>query len=601
MNTSSIAPKQTRSNKGQGVIALVAIVGFFFMPLIAVFTFEVARLYLAKQELQNACDAASLAAVATLASSDNSDTTTAHKNSVQAALKIMQRNFVLGNRLTSAQLASSRDDKAQNIGETKAYFEFLNPITNAIEDISSPNAKIVRVYGSLVGTLAFGQFVGIKSMPVNAIATGAVPRFDVSLCFDISGSMDDQTPISCVRRKWDPTLNGGSISYEVISGNNGIANGKLFDVVKPDATGSSLNGVPPQLLTESYWNGKMYFTEYLAKVYGVPGLRSLNGYPDAGQPPGNYPPGTAYTWDGFPAFTDMVVNIDGNQTFNAFDYQGYSFPNLNTLIEAARGNLENDAVYKSSKANTSVTVTPKAGYQKAYLDAAANRLQPMNDAKNALVTFNDILNTDADTHFGLVSFDSTVGADPNSQETWYSIDENSAYGQKQGFPLPHVKVSNVASESNFDLVNKSIKSCNAMGSTNIGGAIHEAVQDIKNKSRLGSVKAIVLFTDGEPTLPCGPLDTSDPLRNARLAAAEARDAGIAVYTVGLAQNPAIIPQQVAILNDKNSDPSTGGIAAIAGHGGTFTEVTNSADLRNAFAKIARNLVRLIAHEANGDV
>jgi hypothetical protein len=242
-----------------------------------------------------------------------------------------------------------------------------------------------------------------------------------------------------------------------------------------------------------------------------------------------------------------------------------------------------------------VSVSPKAGYQKAYLEAAANRLQPMNDAKNALLTFNDILNTDADTHFGLVSFDSAIGADSNSTENWYSIDDSSAYGQKQGFPLPHVKISNAVNQNNYDLVNKSIKSCVAMGSTNIGGAIHEAVQDIKNKSRLGSVKAIVLFTDGEPTLPCGPLDTTDPLRNARLAAAEARDAGIAVYTVGLAQNPAIIPQQTAILNDKNSDPSTGGIAAIAGHGGTFTEVTNSADLRNAFAKIARNLVRLIAH------
>jgi Flp pilus assembly protein TadG len=591
----SVAPKQFRTNKGQGVIALVSIVGFFVMPLLAVISFEVARLYLAKQELQNACDAASLAAVATLASSDNTNTTLAHQNAIQAALKIMQSNFVLGSKLTSTQLASNKDDKATNVGETKAYFEFLNPITNAVEDISSPNAKIVRVYGSLVNTLAFGKFVGINSLSVNAIATGAVPRFDVSICFDISGSMDDQTPISCVKRKWDPTLNGGSISYEVISGNNGLANGKLFDVVKPDVTGSSLNGVAPQLLTESYWNGKMYFTEYLAKVYNVPGLRSLNGYPDAGQPPGNYPPGTAYTWDGFPAFTDMVVNIDGNQTFTAFDYQGYSFPNLNALVEAARGNLENDSVYKSSKANTAVSVSPKAGYQKAYLEAAANRLQPMNDAKNALLTFNDILNTDADTHFGLVSFDSAIGADSNSTENWYSIDDSSAYGQKQGFPLPHVKISNAVNQNNYDLVNKSIKSCVAMGSTNIGGAIHEAVQDIKNKSRLGSVKAIVLFTDGEPTLPCGPLDTTDPLRNARLAAAEARDAGIAVYTVGLAQNPAIIPQQTAILNDKNSDPSTGGIAAIAGHGGTFTEVTNSADLRNAFAKIARNLVRLIAH------
>ncbi len=152
-----------------------------------------------------------------------------------------------------------------------------------------------------------------------------------------------------------------------------------------------------------------------------------------------------------------------------------------------------------------------------------------------------------------------------------------------------------AGNTQFDKVNDALNSCVAMGSTNIGAAVHAATQDLKTNARLGSVKAILLFTDGEPTVPSGPL-SADPKANARMAAVEARDAGIAVYTVGLAQNPVIIPDQKDILNDTNSDPTTGGMAGIAGHGGTFTLVTESSELRTSFAKIARHLVKLISNK-----
>jgi hypothetical protein len=78
-----------------------------------------------------------------------------------------------------------------------------------------------------------------------------------------------------------------------------------------------------------------------------------------------------------------------------------------------------------------------------------------------------------------------------------------------------------------------------------------------------------------------------------MAAVEAKNAGIAIYTIGLAQNAALIPAETAILNDTNSNPTTGGIAAIAGHGGTFNLVTNSSQLQAQFEKIARQLVVLI--------
>ncbi|HEY9869269.1 MAG TPA: hypothetical protein V6D08_08895, partial [Candidatus Obscuribacterales bacterium] len=89
-----------------------------------------------------------------------------------------------------------------------------------------------------------------------------------------------------------------------------------------------------------------------------------------------------------------------------------------------------------------------------------------------------------------------------------------------------------------------------------------------------------------------PLD-SDPWRNARKAAVECKKAGIPLYTIGLAQNPEIVPDEVAILNDTNADPSSGGMAAIAGNGGKFFLVTDANDLRRTFEHIARQLVQLV--------
>lgn len=583
-----------RNCKGQSILALLMIVALIMIPLLAIISFEIARLVLAKQELQNATDAAVLTATATLAGSDNVNPTQAHKDAIESALKIFKANTMLGQPLAKATVVASPAAFTCDPGEADVYFEFLNPITMKVEPMTSANAKIVRMSACAGGELAFGNFVGIKALSVTALSTSAVPKLDMVICFDVSGSMDDQTPVTLVKRKWDPTLGSGKIVYSNVNGANGPLRGKIFDILKPAATGSSFNAAAPQILTEAYWNAKAYFSEYMAKYYGVAGLRSGGVYPEAGQPPGNFPPGTAPTFEGMDVFTDAVVNIDGQPTFGGFSYGGFDFPSIGVLVEAARGNLESNALYTSSKANTAFTVSPRPGYQKAYLEAAAKKINPMQDAKDALSTMVSIINTDVDGHFGFVAFDSTVGTDATSTENWYDLDDYAPYGAKKGFPIPHVVIDPGPGNTRFSEVNTAIESCVPMGATNIGAAVHAAVQDLKAKSRPGSTKAIILFTDGEPTVPSGPL-SSDPKANARMAAKEASDAGIAVYTIGLAQNPAIIPDQKDILNDQNSDPTTGGMAAISGHGATFNLVTDSTQLRQTFAKIARRLVRLVTN------
>ncbi|MFA6559786.1 MAG: pilus assembly protein TadG-related protein, partial [Candidatus Obscuribacterales bacterium] len=436
-----------RSERGQSLLLLMTLIFLVIVPLLATITFEASRLYLAKQELQNASDAAVLAGTATLASSDNVDPLQAHNDAIAAAIKIFKANTVLGQALSNTNLASSTNNLSCDLGEARVFFEFINPITAAVEPLTSPNGKVVRISSSTTSRLAFGDFVGIKTLSVNAVSTGAVPKLDMVICFDVSGSMDDQTPVTFVKRKWDATLGGGKNVYSLVTGANGLMRGKIFDILKPAVTGSSLNACYPQILTEAYWEAKAYSSEYLAQYYGVPGLRSGGIYPEAGKPPGNCPPGTAPTFDGMTVFTDVVVNIDGQPSFGGTSYGGYSFPDIATLTEAARGNLESDSVYRSSRANTAVFVAPRAGYQKAYFEAAAKQVKPMKDAQTALNTMTQILNTDADVHFGFVAFDSSVGTDATSTETWYDIDDYAPYGAKKGYPIPHVHIDATAGKT----------------------------------------------------------------------------------------------------------------------------------------------------------
>lgn len=586
----------SRSACGQSLILLIAICSMMAIPLIGMTSFEIGRLMLCKQQLQNASDAAALTAVAQLASADNTSPTQAHQDAITAALGVFQKNTVLGRLLTSSSLAST-EGASVSTGQASLYFEFVDPITGVVQPISSPSAKIVRLYVSYGLEPAFGKFLGLGNYGVTALAKGAVPQLDVVLCFDVSGSMDDQTPVTLVRRKWNENLN--RVVYNIPVDVSGPGQGTIYNIIQPGEKGTSLNAMSPQLLDQAAIRDDnqlgFEFSEYLKWYYAEnsSGLRSLNNPVDAGAPPGNCPPGNAATYDGFPTFTDLVVNIDGNTTFQGININGYDFPSYAVLVEAARGNLENQAVYQSSRANTAMgMVQPKPGYQHAYQNAVLNQLQPIHNSIVAAQTFIDILNTDTDCHFGFASFDGDIGTSPTSTESWPSIDY--WYGSNANYPLPSIPLNSATGTTNYTQVNNAIASCVSLGSTNFGAAVHQAVLDIKAHRRKGSVPAIVLFTDGEPTQPSGPLDSTDGDNNARLAAVEARNAGIPVYTIGLAQNQAIIPAETAILTDANSNPSTGGMAGIAGHGGTFNLVTDSASLRAAFEKIARHLVELVA-------
>lgn len=578
------------------MVALGLVLAVFVILSIGLFGFEINRMEVAREQLRAACDAASLSAAAALASSDNVDPTAAQEAAINTGLNTFQQNMIVGRLMTDAALAVSSSD-IPSPNQALLFFQFLDPHNNNQPvPLGDPNGKIIKVEGIYGLVPAFANFLGLREMPVHTTSSGGVPQLDVALCFDVSASIDDQTPVTFVRRQWNAAQ--GKINYIIPPTQVGapagpLAQGRIFDIIGPPAIGSSVDGVYPQNLSDANTPGKntypLNFSEVRNRTGSAPGLR---GATNAGSPPGNCPPGIAGTGNQY-TFTDLVVNIDGKNQFAGLNQNGFNFPDVATLVEAARGNLENNNVFLNSKANTGVpaTITPKAGYQAAYFALAQANLHPLGDAQRSSEDFFTIMNTNTDAHFCLVAFTSNAGTSASGTYTADNVDPNYTAAGTGRFPVPLLALNSGTGYTNYSQAIAAIPNTVAISGTNIGDAVNTAVNQLRTNSRTGARKAIVVFTDGQPTSG-GPLN-ADPWTNARLAAANAKQYGIPIYTIGLAQNQQIIPGETAILNDTNANPNTGGIAAIAGNGGKFFLVTDVADLRATFENIARQLVQLV--------
>jgi Flp pilus assembly protein TadG len=594
-----------RNRRPQGtmmVTLLIFVVSVFILLSLGVFSYEAMRSFTARDELRSATEAASLAAVAALASSDTIDPAAAHLNAIAAAHAAFNSNTIVGNRLSTA-LTAGNASHVPPAGQSSLYIQFLDPNNNNAPTAGPNyiNGTNVRCVGAYTLVPAFN--VGVGTHPIRAESKGRTPTLDLVLCLDVSSSIDDQTVVTFVRRIW----NGSRLTHEIVGAPAGSyqlssvsprAAGKILDILTPLPVGTSVNGCPPQQLTGCYSDGCSTPLRFSAA------LRNGGLAADVGVPPGNYPPATT-TWTPI-EFTDLVVNLDGRNDFAGFTHNGYQFPDLATLVEAARGNLENNTVFTGSLANTAVSVSPRAGYQAAYLDRAYQMAEPISTARRAATRFYQIMNTNTDAHFGFVSFSSGTYTDPNGTYNATKVDSGYAAGGVGTFPRPGVALS--ASQSNYnEIVNPATgaltRSISANGGTNIGQAVQTATDMLASSaSRQNAKRAIIVFTDGHWNT--GP----DPFTSANNTRAANKD--IAIYTIGLAQNAALIPFEVDTLNDLGAgvnytyqDPRTNapgsytasrdGISKIAGNDGKFFLVTDERNLGYVFENIARHLVQLM--------
>lgn len=537
-----------RTKRAQACLPLIFI-ALFVVAGLGFFAFEVARTTIVRNQLRTAAESAALAGIAALSGSSLLDPATSQRQAMSAAQMVFEKNDVLGQMLNNVETDFASNPLANHV---KLQMRFLNPKAgNAPVAIGDPNGKVLEIKAKFGMTPLTAAFVGVENtvLPLEADARGGVGDLDVVLCFDVSGSMDDQTKMTHVRRRWD----AGS-------------NKTQYDIVNQGQLAVASGAVKPQALDYLDFNA------------------NLRGPAETGTPPGNFAAAVPET-----GMTDAVVNLDERDTFAGFSEDGYSFPNVAVMVEASRGNLENATVFADSKANTgaAAVVSPRAGYQAKYFELAAKHTHPIAEAKAAAQDFYQLMNKNANTHFGLVAFDNIVGEDATTGFNENNIGYTFAPGGVGRFPVPGVALNSSEAITNFDSCLNSINGLVAFNGTNIGGATERAIRMFDSGARKNSRKAIIVFTDGEPTVG-GPL-SPNPENNCRMAAQLAKSKGIAVYTVGLAQNPGALAGQRAVLGDDVAS----GMAFIAGNGSKFFPVTSSSGLRGAFANIARHLSQLV--------
>src|SRR5262249_42050457 len=161
-----------------------------------------------------------------------------------------------------------------------------------------------------------------KPVAAWSTATAALPETDVMNCFDVSGSMDDQTKVTFVKRTWSPN---GYIDYQPACIQSGApAEGTIAQILGSPARGTNVNALSPQgLENANNAPSPLKFSE------SDPATRLLRGVTNTGSPPGNAPgqgapPNPPPTAGGRDVFTDLVVNLDGNSHFNGAMVNGYA-------------------------------------------------------------------------------------------------------------------------------------------------------------------------------------------------------------------------------------------------------------------------------------
>lgn len=625
-----MVPKFRKRNKGVTTVALVIFLAFFALLPLAIFGFELARFTLMQAQLQSCADCAALAGTAALASSPTGRTIAQqHQLAMEVAAQTFEQNTILQTRFTdpgnmSKHLNAGFDSTPPPLHSANLNIRLYDQ-NGAARPTGSADATTMRVEATYTDRAIFASNLfpaGILET-ATAFADGGLPQLDLFLCFDVSGSMDDQTPVNLIRRQW-----GGAAGVTYVR----VANNVIFPLCRPPREGTGFNAMQPQNLSFAAYSGtstsngvQWIFSEspfpsgnllaglrgnrltYPAGSLPAPLPPTATQYPlgsivpEQGLPPGNFDPTDRNNASGNSlnpgayanGFTDMVAQVPS--------VGGFDFSNIETCVEASRGNMENPTVLLQSQGGVSINPAlpaPQSGYYNAYWSQVRATSQPIADSRNASENFFRIMNTSSNAHFGLETFADTAGTSPTSTYTGVSqnSDANWAHGGTQAFPLPFITLNQTV--SNFQEVIDSVQgtgsatmSLGPTGKTNIADALKAALDDLENtgKSRARAKKAVILFTDG---IPNRPINESTGKSEARVQARRARRLNVPIYTIGLSQNAAIVPDQDQLLGDSRMPPPRNGIAALSADGAIYIRVNNSAALNQAFQTIARSLVVL---------
>lgn len=212
--------RKIRDQKGAAITGLV-IALMFFMLITGLFAFDASRVQMAQRELTATCDASALAGTAMLTSYDVSNDPTytklanAQQNAAAYAFNMFQMGNVLGRFLqgrctpvsTLSALGTSVDGNCNvvlGLVDPKNNFATVSPTPPA-----NANGRAIAVFAGYGYHPMFISFFGVGNVGITASSIGGLPQVDTVLVFDYSGSMDDLTKVTLVKRWWNPTpVNG---------------------------------------------------------------------------------------------------------------------------------------------------------------------------------------------------------------------------------------------------------------------------------------------------------------------------------------------------------------------------------------------------------
>lgn len=579
------------------MIVLIVFLLVFFILLLGMAAFEFARYSLCCQQFQHCVDIAALGGAAGLASAQTTDQAVAQASALNTAKWMMEQNYILDTSLlnkTNWTTGSTIPTMPLIKNTANMNFTWVDPETGNPTAVPG-DQKIFRVSGAYAYPPLVGSWIGLGNNALGAvvaIGNGGGTMLDVVLCFDLSGSIDDSTKITMVER-YSPSV--GNTIYRK------VAEGTLYTATNETSpTGTGFNALYPFAM-----NGASYGQFSSQRRGQTQNQRAPYTSPAGGQ-----------------TFTDVVVNLDENDTFAGGTFGGLSFPSYQVLVEAARGNLESITVANNASVPyASMGVTPQTGYYRTYWEQAQIHRHPLYDAQASSANFFQIITNSTNAHLGLVGFSS----DENTTYSQPAIESGANHtfpvppvagniptSANVSCPIPYVQLDPTPGSAGNNLAAVSAKlplpptlpstvvpQLTAYGSTDINGALNQAMNMLtrstpsyykdptywptnNNRARIGARRAIVLFTDGLPTVNTGPLYGQDGSTTAQ----KAGQCSIPIYCIGLAQVSSLIPGMNATLGTIATN-SGGKLYVIPPGAG------QAAALNRAFADIARSLVALV--------
>lgn len=665
-------PSAQRKPSGQVAIALNVVIAIFVVGSLGIASYEMTRILLAREQLKNCLEFAALAGTASLASTSASGAP-ANAEAKAVALNMFKMNSILGQPLTSSvNEVSSLSLLNPTTANVDMFVEFDDPITK--QPTANPS-NVMRLYGAYKYVLFSGGFgsIGVLSYNLTEQALSALPALDLILVHDNSSSMDDLTPVTAVRRFYDPSVYPPQPSYIIPTPGGNPEQGPISSVFCSPPIGTPLNGMEPQNLDAGGDPRNSACIKEFSEVGSTGTTVPLRGVTNTGAMPGDSPP--AYggvglagmtvgpgnstrgpvasapakskfdtiasakqkndkhsadlltyffnSMTGAPAmaqtppaynpwgadasmYTDMVVNIDGNNTYAGTVIGGYAFPDYRWLVEAARGNLENGAVAPNAiapLAGTPMEGAATPGYRSTYRVAAYSKLEPKGTIERSLQGFVSKVAETSDCHFGFVGYNDRAGTSPNDFVRQPRISYAYPVAGNVKSLLPAIPLSTAVdniSAINTLLsppVNDSDPMFTPSGGSNLADGLQQAYNMLTGpNSRTGAMKAVVVVTDKVPTrdlagnVYTNPSANGPALADAVTVATSLGAKGIPVFMVGVDHaGGAMTP----FMQAQFSDTAAGGVVSTAGHGGVLHTTTwvDAPTTQNALNGKFNNIVR----------